>query len=153
MERQPPPKPAAIQVRLLTPADAGLLAAAAAAFTQATDAAAARFLVNPAAIAFVATNDGQIVGWAWGYRQIRPDGRDQVLLYEIGAAAEWRRRGVGTALLRAVLDLARDEGFVRVWLCTNETNTAAMALYRAEGGRRFQNDDVVFRWDLRPSPP
>ena len=128
-----------------------LLAAAAAVFRQAPPGAPDRFLAEPAAIAFVATSDTDIVGWTWGYRQIRPDGRDQVLLYEIETAAKWRRQGVGTALLRAVLDLARSEGFARVWLCTNESNTAAMALYQAEGGKRFQQDDVVLRWDLWPS--
>ena len=138
-----------MQVRLLTPTDGELLAAAAAAFKKAPPSAAYRFLAEPAAIAFVATSDADIAGWTWGYRQIRPDGRDQVLLYEIETAIKWRRRGVGTALLRAVLDLARDEGFARVWLCTNESNEAAMALYPAEGGKRFQEDDVVFRWDLR----
>jgi ribosomal protein S18 acetylase RimI-like enzyme len=138
-----------MRLQLLTKTDAQLLAAAAGFFKQAPPDAAARFLNDPAAIAFVATEDGEIVGWTWGYRQVRPDGRDQVLLYEIETAAAWRRRGIGTELLRAVLDLARDEGFARVWLCTNEGNVAAVALYEAEGGQRFQSDDVVYRWDLR----
>jgi ribosomal protein S18 acetylase RimI-like enzyme len=138
-----------MRLQLLTKTDAQLLAAAAGLFKQAPPDAAARFLNDPAAIAFVATEDGEIVGWTWGYRQVRPDGRDQVLLYEIETAAAWRRRGIGTELLRAVLDLARDEGFARVWLCTNEGNVAAVALYEAEGGQRFQSDDVVYRWDLR----
>jgi ribosomal protein S18 acetylase RimI-like enzyme len=134
---------------LLTKADALLLAEAARIFKQAPANGAARFLDDPTAIAFVAMEDGEIVGWAWGYRQVRPDGRDQVLLYEIETAAAWRRRGIGTRLLRAVLDLARDEGFARVWLCTNEGNVAAVALYEAADGQRFHTDDVVYRWDLR----
>jgi len=57
----------------------------------------------------------EIAGWR-GDSGIRPDGRDQVLLYQLDTAPSWRRHGIGSALARAVIDLARAEGFGRVWL-------------------------------------
>jgi GNAT superfamily N-acetyltransferase len=44
----------------------------------------------------------------------------------------WRSRGVGRALLRAVVAQAREAGFARISLSCERANFA-MNLYRAEG--------------------
>ena len=52
----------------------------------------------------------------------------------------WRRRGVGRALLDAVLGWARESGFARLGLWAPAHRPAALALYRGAGfqetGRR-----------------
>jgi RimJ/RimL family protein N-acetyltransferase len=61
---------------------------------------------------------------------------------EIGMAVarEWRGRGVGTALVAAGLDWAREQGMHKVILSVFPHNTAGIALYRkfgfVEEGRR-----------------
>jgi RimJ/RimL family protein N-acetyltransferase len=63
---------------------------------------------------------------------------------ELGMAVgrEWRRRGVGAALLAAAIDWAREQGFHKLSLSVFPHNTAAIALYRkfgfVEEGRRVK---------------
>jgi RimJ/RimL family protein N-acetyltransferase len=45
----------------------------------------------------------------------------------------YRGRGLGTALNRAALDLARRAGWRRVWLCVDPSNRAAIRSYRKAG--------------------
>jgi ribosomal protein S18 acetylase RimI-like enzyme len=45
----------------------------------------------------------------------------------------FRSRGLGTKLNRAALDLARDRGWRRVWLCVDPANRAAIRSYRKAG--------------------
>jgi ribosomal protein S18 acetylase RimI-like enzyme len=64
---------------------------------------------------------------------------------EIGMAvqSDWRGRGVGTALMVAALDWARDHGLHKLSLCVFAHNDAAIALYRkfgfVEEGRRVRH--------------
>lgn len=64
---------------------------------------------------------------------------------EIGMAVqrEWRGRGVGTALMVAAIDWARDHGLHKLSLSVFAHNDAAVALYRklgfVEEGRRVKH--------------
>jgi [ribosomal protein S18]-alanine N-acetyltransferase len=57
-------------------------------------------------------------------------------------ARPWRRRGVGTALMEAVIAWARDQGLHKLCLSVLPHNTGAIALYRkfgfTEEGRRVK---------------
>lgn len=63
---------------------------------------------------------------------------------EIGMCVDrdWRGRGVGSALMRAVISLAREQGLHKLSLEVFAHNTAAVALYRRAGfteeGRRVR---------------
>ena len=75
---------------------------------------------------------------------------------EIGmmVAAGWRGRGVGTALVAAAVDWARERGLHKLSLGVFPHNEAAIALYRkfgfADEGRRIQHIRRANgeRWDL-----
>ncbi|MFF5096718.1 MULTISPECIES: GNAT family N-acetyltransferase [Actinosynnema] len=139
-------------IRPLTPADHDLLDAAVRLFRDVEVADHTPFLADPATIALVALDDGgAVVGWAWGLRQRHAAGYSQVQLYEIGVDGGSRRRGVGRALLTAFRDLARAEGHRRMWLFTDEGNTAAKALYESEGGEPSPHDDAGYWWQLTPA--
>ena len=70
-----------------------------------------------------------------------------LFVYEIGVHEEFRRKGVGTALLQRLAELARENDLRDAFVLTNESNAGAMAFYEAIGGVRPNADDVV--WDLR----
>ncbi len=57
-------------------------------------------------------------------------------------AREWRGRGVGSALMSAAIDWARERGLHKLSLSVWPHNAAAIALYRKYGfveeGRRVQ---------------
>ncbi|MEV2255231.1 GNAT family N-acetyltransferase [Streptomyces sp. NPDC050147] len=58
----------------------------------------------------------------------------------IGVVADWRGRGVGRALLRALADTARQHGLGYISLSVERANPAA-ALYYAEGYRVVESRD------------
>ncbi|ACU38700.1 GCN5-related N-acetyltransferase [Actinosynnema mirum DSM 43827] len=137
-----------VLVHPLTPADHDLLDAAVRLFRATEVADHTPFLADPASIAFVALEEGRVIGWAWGVRQRHAAGYSQVQLYELAVARTSRRRGVGRALLTAFRDLARAEGHRRMWLFTDQGNTAAKALYASEGGEPSPHDDAGYWWQL-----
>jgi ribosomal protein S18 acetylase RimI-like enzyme len=85
---------------------------------------------------FVAEADGGLVGSAVGIA----DGHEAYLA-AMWVAPEYRRRGVGLALVEAVVAWARSQGSAAVTLEVNESLGPAVALYeragfRPTGGRR-----------------
>jgi RimJ/RimL family protein N-acetyltransferase len=91
-------------------------------------------LIHAGARHWVADTDGGIVGILVTER--RPSGPVSL---GMAVAREWRRRGVGTALLEACVQWARESGVHKLSLEVFAHNDAAIALYRrlgfAEEGR------------------
>lgn len=84
----------------------------------------------------VAERDGVCLG----YTLCTVD-RGSAVLGRLCVDARHRRRGMGTALLRAAVARSREMGADHMTLSTQSGNTGALALYRAEGfrltGRRY----------------
>ncbi len=67
-----------------------------------------------------------------GYACARPRG-DRLHVVHVIADPEYRRRGVGRALMAAVAERARAAGFQRWWLNVKPENLAARALSTSDG--------------------
>lgn len=118
---------------------------------QVEDHALVAFLNDPACYLLVSRAGDEVVGSLNGYRLHNPGtSQPQLLLYEIDVKDAWRRRGVGTALVDAFLAEARACNASEVWVVANESNHAAMGLYRDCGFVRTHSDDVLlsFRMSL-----
>ena len=61
---------------------------------------------------------------------------------------DWRRQGVGSALITEGMTLARRHGSTRFWLSTGGHNETAQALYDSLGGDRKPLGDVNYWWEL-----
>ena len=94
----------------------------------------------------IAEADGAPVGAAWlrflsaadpGYGFVA----DDVPELTIGVAADWRGRGVGRALLRALARQARSAGIGRISLSVERKNFA-QRLYLSEGYRVVDSSDA-----------
>ena len=89
-------------------------------------------------VMFLACEADAVFGSTYGLRDI--ENRDTARVGGTWVAPSHRRRGVGRALLQAVLSWARDHDFQRLRLWAPSANAAAHALYRqagfAETGRR-----------------
>ncbi len=100
--------------------------------------------------------DGAPEGFAIAYLLPYIDGRGPMLfLWEIGVHEAAWRKGVGSAIVRWLLDAARPAGCSELFVITNAENEAAMRLYASTGGVREALDDVVFVYDFKRglSPP
>ncbi|MCC6875200.1 MAG: GNAT family N-acetyltransferase [Sandaracinaceae bacterium] len=110
-------------------------------------------------IELVARRGGQLAGHA-SLRVLRPAYCRHVGLLALGVHPEHQRRGVGRALMEALIERARSIGLRRLELNVRADNDRARALYRSlgfeeEGRRRdfvllpdggFVDDLVMVRW-------
>ena len=93
----------------------------------------------------VAAEDTELLGtvmletWHPGSEIARDAGEVEVRAFAVAPGAQ--RRGIGRALMRAVIDMARAAGAERIVLCTQPTMTAAQRLYQAEGFTRIPDRD------------
>ncbi len=67
-----------------------------------------------------------------GFAVLRPL-LDEAELLSIGVSASHQRKGLGRAMLRELLDIAREHNMLRVFLEVRASNAAAIALYRGSG--------------------
>ncbi|MFC4145665.1 GNAT family N-acetyltransferase [Micromonospora mangrovi] len=104
------------------------------------------FLGSPGALAFVASEDEEVVGWCWGYHLIRPDASSMLYLHRLEVTPEHRRRGLGGSLLRAFMSAGAQAGASRMFLTTGEANAPARALYESLGGGPSAQGATVSYW-------
>lgn len=137
-----------VDVVELGPGDHRLWTAAVAMFREVQHDRHHEFLSDPGTVAFVALDGESVVGWAWGFRQLRADGDSMLLLYEIEVVESERRKGIGRALVDAFLDLGRSEGCQKVWLFTEAANKDAVSLYEETGGYLSDRSHLLYSWEL-----
>lgn len=95
--------------------------------------------IDRAGVTFIVTEDPARQGTVSGYG-VLIQAADEAEVLNLAVAGNSRGRGVGSALLRSLLESAALEGVRQVYLEVRESNTAARALYGAHGfaevGRR-----------------
>jgi ribosomal protein S18 acetylase RimI-like enzyme len=84
-------------------------------------------------------------GMVTGVEMTHPDKGTEMFLYELGVDDAFRGRGIGRALVSALVDLARERACYGVWTITEEDNAAALATYRRAGGSP-EEGHVVLAW-------
>lgn len=94
-------------------------------------AATARFVREPGHhLLFAYDEQDEPVGMVSGVETTHPDKGTELFLYELGVEEHVRRRGIATALVRALGALARERGCVGMWVAVDADNDAALATYR-----------------------
>ncbi len=86
----------------------------------------ARSLLSRASTVLVATHDGVPVGHAMGQRDAA-----EIILYSLYVHPEWQRKGIGSALLDAVIAEHPEAKAIRLEVLKD--NAAAIAWYQARG--------------------
>jgi len=87
----------------------------------------------------VATAAGKVVGYAIGVVEKGRLGH----VISLAVRPEWRRRGIGRALLNRLIELMADAGAEAIYLEVRKSNTAAIKLYKKLG---FKEVCVVHRY-------
>jgi ribosomal protein S18 acetylase RimI-like enzyme len=110
-----------------------------------------RFLSDDAHHLLVAYLDDVPAGMVTGVEMTHPDKGTEMFIYELGVDEPYQARGVGTALVAALGDLARGRGCYGMWVVTSDDNAAALATYRS--GSVPEPGQVVLAWTFdKPVP-
>ncbi|XP_028618202.1 probable N-acetyltransferase CML5 [Grammomys surdaster] len=98
---------------------------------------------------WVAESGGQVVGMV-GALPVKdpPLGRKQLQLFHLSVSSQHRGLGIAKALVRTVLQFARDQGYSDVVLETSIIQQSAIALYEAMGFQRTGNylETGIIKW-------
>ncbi|BFP55213.1 GNAT family N-acetyltransferase [Streptomyces sp. CMC78] len=94
---------------------------------------ATRFLAADGHVMLIAYVDGVPAGFVSGIEMLHPDKGTEMCLYELGVDEPFRRRGIGGALTRTLVDVARERGCYDLWVGVERDNEAALATYRSAG--------------------
>ena len=108
----------------------------------------ASFLALDSIIFLAASTDNVCIGFCYAYELQRPDGDNMLFLYSIDVAPKHRKRGVATALIRSLLQIAKDRGSKKVFVLTTLSNEAAIALYQLTGGRQSSDQAILFEYPI-----
>jgi ribosomal-protein-alanine N-acetyltransferase len=115
----------------------------------------AAFITHPGACTWVAQAGAEIVGFLVADRSPHRTGH----VVTIDVVEAWRRRGVGTLLMKVAEQWARKQGLRLMYLETPEDNRTAQAFYRRLGYQYYRTVEryygngasawVMVKW-LRP---
>ena len=98
---------------------------------------------------FVAKTDNKIVGFAFGYILLYPDGRKVFYLHAIDVMPEYQGKGYGTGLISFARDYAKTIKCFKMYLITNRSNISACKCYEKAGGINKADDEIVYVYDFR----
>ena len=107
-----------------------------------------RFLAEPTHHLFVAYADGKPVGFVSGVEMIHPDKGTEMFLYELAVDDNHRQRGIGTALVNVLRDLATANGCYDMWVLTDDDNEPALKTYK-KSGTSESSSPVMLTWRFR----
>lgn len=144
-----------LQIRVLRSGDESVLAGLAhGVFDDPIHWPAARtFLEDPRHHLAVATEGDVVVGFASGVHYVHPDKpQPEFWINEVGVAPSHRGRGVGKALLTALLAVAQGEDCAEAWVLTERDNHPAMRLYRSLATEEAAAESVLFTFKLNTGP-
>lgn len=114
--------------------------------------AAETFLNNPDNWLFAAVQNGEILGFAYGYALQRLDRpQKQLYIHEVGVQDNVQRQGIGFRMMQALLRQCAEENICKCFLTTYQNNAAANALYRKLGGQvpaESQGNDAVYYFPI-----
>lgn len=136
-------------VRVARAVDADTLRRGARLFDRSLDeACVSRFLAQPGHHLLFAWSGAEPVGFISGMELTHPDKGTEMYVNELGVAKTARRRGVASALIRALNQVAAESGCRAVWVATEPSNRAAVATYLRAGAAPAENA-VIFTWAVQ----
>jgi len=103
-------------------------------------------LADPHTLMLVAFDGDLPVGFVLAHELPRRHGdQAKLFVYEVGVAESHQRRGIGSALLARLAELARERGIRIGFVLSDPGNGPANALYRSAGGA---TEGVTVEWEF-----
>jgi aminoglycoside 3-N-acetyltransferase I len=109
-----------------------------------------RALAQPHIIVLVASIDGMVVGGLVAYELDKLErARREVYIYDLAVDDAHRRRGIATALIRALGEIASERGAWVIYVQADYGDDPAVALYESLGTREdVMHFDIEVRRDV-----
>ena len=105
------------------------------------------FINDNNAFGFIAKDNNNIVGFAYAYTLLRPDGKTMFYLHSIGILPDYQNNGYGTKLMQFIKDYSIKLGCSEMFVITDKGNPRACHLYEKLGGKNDYEDEVVYVYD------
>lgn len=105
------------------------------------------FINDNNAYGFIAKENNNIVGFAYAYTLLRPDGKTMFYLHSIGMLPNYQNNGYGTKLMQFIKDYSIKIGCSEMFVITDKGNPRACHLYEKLGGKNDYEDEVVYVYD------
>ena len=106
-----------------------------------------KFITNENAYGFIAKEENKIVGFAYCYTLLRPDGKTMFYLHSIGMLTKYQDKGYGTNLLSFIKEYSKNMGCSEMFVITDKGNPRACHVYEKLGGKNDCEDEIVYVYD------
>ena len=106
-------------------------------------------LANPQCFLLLAHDGDSPVGLlsAYAFPNVAAGGY-LAYLYDIEVEAAYRRQGIGTTLVKALVELCKSEGVRLIWAGTTAANTPARRTFESTGGEVEGDSCIEYEWEL-----
>ncbi|HEY7636245.1 MAG TPA: GNAT family N-acetyltransferase [Gemmatimonadales bacterium] len=137
-----------LSLRLLSPADAHYLERVAPeTFDNEIDPVLVAEFLNDRRHHIVVAIDGDIVvGFVSALHYLHPDKPAELWINEVAVAPTHQRAGIGTAMLRRMLEHGKELGCTQAWVLTDPDNLAANLVYQRCGGMAAAGVTVMYEF-------
>ena len=98
---------------------------------------------------FIAKTNNKIVGFAFGYILLKPDGRKVFYIDAIDVMPEYQGKGCGTGIISFARDYAKTLNCYKMYLITNRSNVSACKCYEKAGGINKADDEIIYVYDFK----
>lgn len=107
------------------------------------------FINDENAYGFVAIQERNIIGFAYGYTLLRPDGKTMFYVHSIGILSAYQDKGYGSSLLLFIKDYSKKIGCSEMFIITDKGNSRACHVYEKLGGKNDYEDEIVYVFDYK----
>lgn len=105
------------------------------------------FLNDTSSFGFIAKENNKIIGFAYCYTLLRPDGKTMFYLHSIGMLPNYQDKGYGSKLLSFIKEYSKEIGCSEMFLITDKGNPRACHVYEKLGGKNDYKDEIVYVYD------
>lgn len=102
------------------------------------------FINDKNAYGFIAKEENKVVGFAYAYTLLRPDGKTMFYLHSIGMLPNYQNNGYGSKLLEFIKNYSIEIGCSEMFVITDKGNPRACHVYEKLGGKNDYKDEIVY---------
>ena len=93
---------------------------------------------------FIVKKENEIIGFAYGYVLLRPDGKQDFYLHAIDIMPTFQGNGYGTELMNFIKEYIKKIQCRKMFLITNRSNISACKCYEKAGCINNSDDEIVY---------